>query len=226
MSVEFGRDDEARVERVPRDCPSPLPTRSRPSASGSAPDAAGSGKGPAQRSAHRAQCLCASAGRPLPAARWRATCSFSRHWPRKRTLQTPLLGSILASNRAHGHWAFNRLRRRWATSRRQRRIAVLGLCYKAGTDAIRRSPAIELFRDLPADGAIVPAFDPAVRNLPSEFSAATMAGDAAGAITGAAAVVLATDGPTSTTLRAEDFSRMQGRLVLDPSRLSAASRSR
>jgi UDPglucose 6-dehydrogenase len=130
-------------------------------------------------------------------------------------LQTPLIGSIVASNRAHGQWSINRLRRRLGPLK-GKTVAVLGLSYKAGTDAIRRSPAIELLRELLADGAIVRVYDPAVRNLPSEFSAATMAGDAAGAITGAAAVVLATEWPDFKTLRAEDFSRMQGRLVLDP----------
>ena len=49
-------------------------------------------------------------------------------------------------------------------------IAVLGLSYKPGTDAIRRSPSIELLRELLADGATVRVYDPAVRTLPERIS--------------------------------------------------------
>ena len=131
-------------------------------------------------------------------------------------LQTPLIGSIVASNRAHGQWSINQLRRRLGPLK-GKTIAVLGLSYKPGTDAIRRSPAIDLLRELLTDGADVRVYDPAVRNLPAEFAAATMSGDATGAIAGAAAVVLATEWPDFKILRAEDFTRgMAGRLVLDP----------
>jgi UDPglucose 6-dehydrogenase len=134
-------------------------------------------------------------------------------------LQTPLIGSIVASNRAHGRWSINQLRRQLGPLK-GRTIAVLGLSYKPGTDAIRRSPAIDLLRELLADGADVRVYDPAVRKLPSEFSAATISGDAAGAIAGAAAVVLATEWPDFRRLRAEDFTlTMAGRLVLDPAAL-------
>jgi UDPglucose 6-dehydrogenase len=52
-------------------------------------------------------------------------------------LQTPLIGNIVASNRAHGRWPINQLRRRLGPLR-GKTIAVLGLSYKPGTDAIRR----------------------------------------------------------------------------------------
>ena len=47
-----------------------------------------------------------------------------------------------------------------------RTIAVLGLSYKPGTDAIRRSLAVELVRSLGAAGAKVVAYDPKVTHLP------------------------------------------------------------
>ncbi len=131
-------------------------------------------------------------------------------------LQTPLIGSIVASNRAHGRWSIDQLRRRLAPLQ-GKTIAVLGLSYKPGTDAIRRSPAIDLLRELLTDGADVRVYDPAVRKLPAEFADVTMSGDAAGAIAGSVAVVLATEWPEFRQLRAEDFTRtMAGRLVLDP----------
>ncbi len=134
----------------------------------------------------------------------------------REKLQTPLIGNIVASNRAHGRWPINQLRRRLGPLR-GKTIAVLGLSYKPGTDAIRRSPSIELLRELLADGAAVRVYDPAVRKLPPEFDAVTIAQDAPGAIAGAAAVVLATEWPEFRELRAEDFTvEMAGRLVLDP----------
>ena len=134
----------------------------------------------------------------------------------KERVQAPLIGSIIESNRVHGRWSINQLRRRLGPLR-GKAIAVLGLSYKPGTDAIRRSPAIELLRELLADGATVRVYDPAVRKLPSEFAAATMASDAADATAGATAVVLATEWPEFRELRAEHFTQgMDGRLVLDP----------
>jgi UDPglucose 6-dehydrogenase len=132
-------------------------------------------------------------------------------------LQTPLIGNIVASNRAHGQWSINQLRRRLG-SLTGKTIAVLGLSYKPGTDAIRRSPSIELLRELLADGATVRVYDPAVRKLPDEFSSGVIiASDAKGAMAGAAAVVVATEWPQFHELGAEDFTRgMDGDLVLDP----------
>ena len=132
-------------------------------------------------------------------------------------LRTPLIGNIVASNRAHGQWSINQLRRRLGPLT-GKTIAVLGLSYKPGTDAIRRSPSIELLRELLADGATIRVYDPAVRKLPDEFrSGVTIASDAKGAIAGAAAVVVATEWPQFRELNAEDFTGgMDGHVVLDP----------
>jgi UDPglucose 6-dehydrogenase len=135
----------------------------------------------------------------------------------RENLQTPLIGNILASNRAHGQWSINQLRRRLGPLA-GKTIAVLGLSYKPETDAIRRSQSIELLRALAADGATVRAYDPAVRKLPDEFrSSVTVADDARSALAGAAAAVLATEWPQFRELTAVDFiGSMEGRLVLDP----------
>src|SRR5262249_313344 len=129
----------------------------------------------------------------------------------------PLIGSIIASNRAHGQWSINQLRRRVGPLR-GKTIAVLGLSYKAGTDAVRRSPSIELLRDLLADGATVRVYHPPFPSLPEEFrSGVIVANDAKGAIAGAAAVVVATEWPQFRELVAKDFtSAMEGHLVVDP----------
>jgi UDPglucose 6-dehydrogenase len=46
------------------------------------------------------------------------------------------------------------------------RVGALGLTFKAGTDDIRESPAIEIIQRLLAAGAIVRVYDPAVRTSP------------------------------------------------------------
>jgi UDPglucose 6-dehydrogenase len=132
-------------------------------------------------------------------------------------LRTPLIGNIIASNRLHERWPIDQLRRRLGPLK-GKTIGVLGLSYKPGTDAIRRSQSIELLRALVADGATVRAYDPSVRKLPDDLrSGVTIADDARGAIAGTAAVVLATEWPQFRELIAADFSSMMGgRLVLDP----------
>jgi UDPglucose 6-dehydrogenase len=138
----------------------------------------------------------------------------------REKLQAPLIGNIIASNRAHGQWSINQLRHRLRPLA-GKTIAVLGLSYKPGTDAIRRSPSIELLRALLADGATVKAYDPEVRRLPDEFrTGVAIASNAQSAIAGANAVVIATEWPLFRKLVAEDFTAaMAGDLVLDPAAL-------
>ena len=134
----------------------------------------------------------------------------------REKLRTPLIGNIIASNRAHGQWSIDQLRRRLGPLS-GKTIAVLGLSYKAGTDAIRRSPSIELLRALLTDGATVKVYDPTVRTVPDEFSGVSIADDAKGAILGADAVVVATEWPQFRELVVKDFTgAMKGHLVLDP----------
>jgi UDPglucose 6-dehydrogenase len=135
----------------------------------------------------------------------------------QRGLKAPLINSIIASNRAHGQWSLDQLRRKLAPLR-GKAIAVLGLSYKPGTDAIRRSSSIELVRELLDEGAIITAYDPAVRTLPRELDTAiTLAKDARDALQNADAVVVATEWPEFRELSADDFTqRMAGRLILDP----------
>jgi UDPglucose 6-dehydrogenase len=131
----------------------------------------------------------------------------------------PLIGSVIPSNRAHRQWAINQLRRRLQPLQ-GRRIAVLGIAYKPGTDAIRRSAAIELLRDLVEEGAEVSAFDPAAGQLPRHFdNKVRLAPDIASALSGAASVVIATEWPEFRALAPADLAGVaDGCLILDPSR--------
>lgn len=73
-----------------------------------------------------------------------------------RTLdvETPLIESVLASNRAHLDRAFRLIR---ATGRKS--VGVLGLSFKAGTDDLRESPLVELIERLIGKGYDVRVYD-------------------------------------------------------------------
>src|SRR5262249_58235864 len=82
---------------------------------------------------------------------------------------TPVLSSVRLSNEAHQAWPRRRLREVFGGDLRGKTIAVLGLAYKAGTDTLRRSSAIETCRWLSGEGASVAAHDRVIRQLPSEL---------------------------------------------------------
>ena len=74
------------------------------------------------------------------------------------------------------------------------RVAMWGLAFKAGTDDVRASPALEIARRLVASGARVRAYDPAVPAWAvSGVSGVTAAPDAYSACVGAEALVVATE---------------------------------
>jgi UDPglucose 6-dehydrogenase len=98
-----------------------------------------------------------------------------------------------------------------------KRIGVLGLAFKAGTDDLRQSPALDIVRSLAAEGAEVIATDPvAVPKARAVLSNVRLVADAYACAAGVDAVVLATEWPEYVGL---DWSRMRdvmrGRIVLD-----------
>ena len=72
---------------------------------------------------------------------------------------------------------------------------MLGLVYTPNTDTLRRSAAVELCQQLLAAGARVRAFDPALKVLPPELAAITLAPDIASAFEQADAAVVCTEWP-------------------------------
>lgn len=106
-----------------------------------------------------------------------------------------LLSAVRESNAAHQSWPLRKLRER-LDKLAGRRIALLGLTYKAGTDTLRRSAAVELALALRAEGASVVAFDPAVRTLPDDLqSLIELATSPTKALAQADAAVLTTPWP-------------------------------
>jgi UDPglucose 6-dehydrogenase len=139
-----------------------------------------------------------------------------------RGLAAPLIGQILPSNRLHGGWAFRRiceiLGQGGAASLQGLRVAVLGLSYKPNTSSLRRSTAVELCQLLHSAGARVHAYDPAVPELPVAFAGAIgVAPTAAAAISGADALVIATEWPEFAALDPAGVAvAMRRPVVLDP----------
>jgi len=132
----------------------------------------------------------------------------------------PLLGGILPSNGAHRLWTLRRLKQ-LVSPLLGARIAVLGLSYKPGTDAVRRSVAIELCRGLVFEGAQVRAYDPVVKALPPDLAGAVqLCGTALEAVDGAVALVVATEWPDFRALVPGELVKHMARaLVIDQARL-------
>ena len=105
-----------------------------------------------------------------------------------------VIPAIKQSNDLHRGWAFRRLQARLGPLH-GRKIAVLGLTYTPDTDTLRRSAAVELCRQLLAAGAVVSAFDPAVKQLPPELRGVSLAPDLADALSAAEAVAVCTEWP-------------------------------
>jgi UDPglucose 6-dehydrogenase len=75
-------------------------------------------------------------------------------------------------------------------------IAVLGITFKAGTDDLRQSPAVDIVRRLIGHGARVKVTDPeGIDNARSSLPAAEYFEDPYDAIAGADVVVIATEWP-------------------------------
>ena len=105
-----------------------------------------------------------------------------------------LIPAIKRSNDLHRGWAFRKLQS-CLGDLRGKTIAVLGLVYIPNTDTLRRSAAVELCQQLLAAGARVQAFDPALKSLPSELAAITLASDIASALNQADAAAVCTEWP-------------------------------
>jgi UDPglucose 6-dehydrogenase len=115
-----------------------------------------------------------------------------------------VIPAIKQSNDLHRGWAFRRLQSR-LVNLRGKKIAVLGLTYTTNTDTLRRSAAVELCQQLLAAGAVIAAFDPAVKQLPAELGTALLAADLPAALAGADAVAVCTEWPQ---FRQADWSKL------------------
>ena len=92
-----------------------------------------------------------------------------------------LLGGVIAVNQEQFVRVVDKVRRSVGGDLSGRTVAVWGLTFKAGTDDLRDSPALEIIGRLLEQGALVQAFDPTVTSadgLPSGTSVALSTTDA------------------------------------------------
>jgi UDPglucose 6-dehydrogenase len=87
-----------------------------------------------------------------------------------------VFAGVADGNAAHKHWTRRKLLALLADEDASgadalagQRVAIWGLTYKAGTNTLRRSSAVELCRWLVSAGAQVRAHDPAISTLPAEL---------------------------------------------------------
>ena len=87
----------------------------------------------------------------------------------RNDLVTPLLSSVVVSNDIHKTWVHRKLMQHF-DSLKGVKVALWGLTYKAGTNTLRRSLAVELCDWLLNQQASVITYDPAVKVLPDRWS--------------------------------------------------------
>lgn len=133
-------------------------------------------------------------------------------------VNTPLFSALLDSNQAHKQWSCQRIVE-VLKNVGDKTIAILGLTYKADTDTLRRSTAVEIGEWFNQQGAKVVAYDPAVKQLPIALTdIIDLKSDVEEALAGADAVVVATEWQEFTTLTPEQILRhVRQPIVMDAS---------
>ena len=125
---------------------------------------------------------------------------------------------VKTSNDLHQNWLYDHFL--WCVGRpRGKTVAVLGLTYKAGTSALRRSKALETCSWLCGEGASVMAYDPTVQVRQPEIPPAVhLAATPEEALDQADVLLVATEWPQFQALLPETLvQRMKSALVIDPS---------
>ena len=132
--------------------------------------------------------------------------------------KTPLFSALLDSNSYHKQWACRKLLEK-LNSIKNKTIAVLGLTYKAGTDTLRRSLAVEMCQWLYDQGANVLAHDPVIKQLPAEFARyINLKTSIDHALQNADAVMISTEWPEFRLLTADQIIQHTKKpLIVDPS---------
>ncbi|OMC52172.1 UDP-glucose 6-dehydrogenase [Mycobacterium sp. IS-836] len=140
-------------------------------------------------------------------------------------LELPLLQAIVRSNAEQKSRVVDRVRAAAGGALNGKRIGLLGLTFKAGTNDLRDSPALDVADQLASEGCELAAYDPAVPgDVPGVTDGITVVPDAYQAVKDADVVVLLTEW---STFRALDWARvadlMAGRNVIDTRNLLDAN---
>ena len=155
--------------------------------------------------------------------------AFLNHVGEQKRLVTPLLSSVRPSNDEHKLWIKRKLQSLFPGFPRIK-VAMWGLTYKPGTDTLRRSLAVELCNWLIKQGMEVCVHDPAVKQLPQEWSAKVIrSDDPLAALKGARVLVISTEWPQYKDIASDAVANAApGIVILDANRFlsSFASNAR
>jgi UDPglucose 6-dehydrogenase len=159
-------------------------------------------------------------GGPFAGATLARDLAFLNRASAQHGVATPLLASILASNERQKSWAKNKLRALFQPLSRLT-VAVWGLAYKPGTDAVRSSFAMELCEWLIGEGTTVNVHDALVTQLPHPWGDAVRRFDGpVEAAREAQALVITADSPLYRAVTLAELVQRAGRLaVLDANRV-------
>jgi UDPglucose 6-dehydrogenase len=132
-----------------------------------------------------------------PGPGWGGSCfpkdtSALLHTSMTRGFDFRLLRAATDYNEEHQRWMVSKVLRELGPSPEGAVVAMWGLTFKAGTDDLRDSPAIEIARMLTDAGCVVRAFDPTVRRPLPGLTVCTSPVDAC---RGAQTLVVATEWP-------------------------------
>jgi len=133
-----------------------------------------------------------------PGPGWGGSCfpkdtSALIHMASSRGYEFPLLREAINVNIEIRKRIINKVITTHSRANEKKRIAIWGLTFKANTDDLRDSPAIEIVKELLQHGAQVRCFDPAVHELPLQIEGATLCNSAISACENADVVVLLTE---------------------------------
>lgn len=136
-----------------------------------------------------------------------------------------LVKALLDVNDRQKKWFFAKIKKYFSGRLSGKKIAVLGLAFKGNTDDVRESPSLDLVRRLQRAGARVVGFDPEANdNARRELPNLKTVSSALEAVTGAEAVVLATEWEEFKTVPLKKIRALvrrrvifDGRNLLDPS---------
>jgi len=159
-------------------------------------------------------------GGPFAGATLARDLAFLNRTSAEHGVATPLLASVFASNERQKSWAKDKLRALFHPLSRLT-VAVWGLAYKPGTDAIRSSFAMELCEWLIGEGTTVNVHDALVTQLPRPWGDAVRRFEGPlEAVREAQALVITADSPLYRAVSAADLVRRADRLaVLDANRV-------
>lgn len=129
----------------------------------------------------------------------------------KKRTDTDFFKAILLSNLKHGSWLQKKIVENFLELK-GKKVAILGLAYKNGTDSLRHSSAINMSLWLSSQGAIVNAYDPAIKSLAPEFEKIIfLQQDLASVLHKAEMIIIGTECPEFMNIQIEQLATELGK---------------